>query len=175
MILTALDADSRNWAEDAACTGSKTEDFFPAGDGFDRSPAAVKSRAADEGTPLQRSLNACARCPLATQARCLIEALELGTEYGIRAGLLASEREDLHKGWDQRIREESVSNALSGVPSGLSAAEFKEAISRFANDQSAYDKDQAARGLGLSRKYLLKLARNERRSVATTIEHFVAA
>ncbi|MEU8887281.1 WhiB family transcriptional regulator [Streptomyces sp. NPDC048442] len=175
LVLTALETESRHWTDAAACSGRATEDFFPAGDAFDRNPTVVKSRAEEAGNSLQRSLNTCARCPLATQARCLVEALEQEAEYGVRAGLLASEREDLHMGWKRRVRDRAVTNALNGVSSALSQAEFKEAISRFARSQGAHDAERTARGLGITRSYLLQLVRNERKKFENLASEHTAA
>lgn len=163
LVLASLETESRHWTDSAACAGRRTEDFFPDGDAFDRNPTVVKTRAQEAGNLLQRSLNTCARCPLATQARCLLEALEQEAAYGVRAGLLASEREDLHMGWKRRVRDRAVLSALNGVSTSLSQAEFKEAISRFARSQNTYEANRTARGLGISRSYLLQLVRHERK------------
>ncbi|GAA2929370.1 hypothetical protein GCM10010524_66460 [Streptomyces mexicanus] len=91
----------KHWADNARCTGRDADLFFPGSDDPWISPEKVRRR---QGSSLNRPLNLCAACPLPVASRCLVEALRQDDEYGIRAGLLASERSLLRQAWKQRRR-----------------------------------------------------------------------
>ncbi|MFF1420639.1 WhiB family transcriptional regulator [Streptomyces sp. NPDC058280] len=148
----------KHWAEQARCANYDTNIFVPLGDGPREDPEGVKDRL---GISLNRPLNLCASCPLAVAARCLVESLKDDDEFGIRAGLLASERTMLRAAWQQRIDEGAVQGALHGSTAALSKVERGVVIARFAADPSL-EPTVVARGLGVSHDYLLKLARRYR-------------
>ncbi|MFE7462589.1 MULTISPECIES: WhiB family transcriptional regulator [unclassified Streptomyces] len=149
----------KHWAEDARCSNQDIDTFVPLGDGPRKDPEAVKSRL---GTSLNRPRNLCAACPLPVAARCLVEALRDDDEFGIRAGLLASERAPLRAAWQRRASEAAVEGALQGCTAALSRGERNAVIARFATDPS-FDPAAVARGLGVTHEYLLKLARRYRK------------
>ncbi len=151
-------ASGKHWAEDAKCDGQDTEIFFPTGDGPQEDPVETAKRLR---LALVKPLNLCASCPLATAARCLVESLRDNEEFGIRGGLLASERSALRTSWQQRVNESAVRRALQGSTATLSKAERDEVVARFAEDLSM-DPGAVARGLGVTHDYLLKLARTHR-------------
>ncbi|MFJ8385600.1 WhiB family transcriptional regulator [Streptomyces sp. NPDC094438] len=162
LLGAAAEVPGKHWAEDARCSGQDTDLFTPLSDGPREDPDEVRHF---QGTALNRPLNFCASCPLAVAARCLVESLRLDDEYGIRAGLLASERSDLRNSWKLRIDAEAVSAVLRGVPVALSEAEREEVISRFAADPTM-NATHVAWGLGIPRKYLWQLAREHNQSSA---------
>ncbi|MEU5545144.1 WhiB family transcriptional regulator [Streptomyces sioyaensis] len=97
----AKEAPVKHWAESARCAGRDSELFFPGSDAPWITPEEVQRR---QGIFLNRPLSLCADCPLAVAARCLVEALRQNDSYGIRGGLLASERPPLQHAWKQRRR-----------------------------------------------------------------------
>ncbi|UNZ18168.1 WhiB family transcriptional regulator [Streptomyces sp. 891-h] len=154
----------KHWAEDARCAGQDVEVFIPPGDGPHGDPQEVKKNI---GSALNKPLNLCASCPVAVAARCLVDSLHHDDEFSIRAGLLAAERAELRAAWQQRVNEEAVSGALRGATGTLSAAEREEVVARFV--AAPYLRPvTVARGLGVSREYLLKLARRYRKRSAPT-------
>ncbi|MFF4500378.1 WhiB family transcriptional regulator [Streptomyces sp. NPDC001401] len=156
----AKKAPGKHWAEDARCSNQDIDIFMPLGDGPHEDPDFVKHSL---GTSLNRPRNLCASCPLAVAARCLVESLRDDDEFGIRAGLLASERSALRAAWQQRVNERAVESALRGCTAALSKVERDAVIARFATDPSL-DPAAVARGLGVTREYLLKLARRYRKT-----------
>ncbi|MFE4633109.1 WhiB family transcriptional regulator [Streptomyces sp. NPDC056773] len=140
--------------ERARCAGQDPELFMPSSDGPHEDPVEARLLS---GPTLNRALNFCAACPLPVAARCLLESLEQGTHYGIRGGLLASERRLLRTSWSSRLRDEAVSATLQGAVMALSPAERREVVRRFAVDQ-AHDDSVVARGLGIPRSSLVRLA-----------------
>ncbi|MGW4883483.1 WhiB family transcriptional regulator [Streptomyces murinus] len=164
LIKQSKKAPGKNWAVNARCANQNPDLFLPAGDGPQKDPEAVK---ASLGFSLNRPRNFCASCPLAVAARCLVESLKDDDQFGIRAGLLASERSALRSAWQERVDEEAVEAALKGATAVLSKDERKAAVARFATDPSL-DPAAVARGLGISREYLLKLARRHREKTAST-------
>ncbi|MGW8329426.1 WhiB family transcriptional regulator [Streptomyces sp. NPDC055897] len=162
-LLEAAGPESgKHWAEKARCSGQDPELFTPLSDGPREDPDEVRQL---QGIALNRPLNFCASCPLAVAAQCLVESLRLDDEYGIRAGLLASERSALRDSWKRRIDAEAVSAVLRGVPVVLNEAERGEVISRFAGDPTL-NADHVAWGLGIPRKYLWQLVREHNQSSA---------
>ncbi|WP_372488060.1 WhiB family transcriptional regulator [Streptomyces guryensis] len=155
----AKKAPGKHWAEDARCSNQDIDIFVPLGDGPRRNPDAVKHSL---GASLNRPRNLCASCPLAVAARCLVESLRDDDEFGIRAGLLASERSALRAAWQQRVNERAVESALQGCTTALSKVDRDAVIARFATDPSL-DPAAVARGLGVTHEYLLKLARRYRK------------
>ncbi|MBD0688483.1 hypothetical protein BG452_04845 [Streptomyces sp. CBMA123] len=139
--------------------------FFPRGDGPQSEPVETVERL---GLSLVGPLNLCAACPLTTAARCLIEALRDDEEFGIRGGLIASERSALRSRWQQRADKGAVVRALRGSTAALSKAERNEVIARFATDPTS-DAAAVARGLGITHEYLLKLARTYRQKRRTEL------
>ncbi|MFF2025255.1 WhiB family transcriptional regulator [Streptomyces sp. NPDC058171] len=156
-------AQGKHWAEDARCSGRDTDLFFPCGDDPHDEPMDTVERL---GLSLVRPLNMCAACPLTTAARCLVESLRGDEEFGIRGGLIASERSALRASWRERKDSGAVGRTLRGSTAALSRAERTEAIARFAAD-STMDANAVARGLGITREYLLKLARLHRQRCRT--------
>ncbi|MCC3767684.1 WhiB family transcriptional regulator [Streptomyces sp. UNOC14_S4] len=155
LLEAAANMPGKHWAEDARCADKKIGAFFPHTDVPWADPDQVRR---SQGIALNRPLNLCAACPLATAARCLVESLRHGDEYGIRGGLLASERQNLLRSWNNRIDAESVAAVLRGVPTVLGTREREEVISRFAADPTM-DANRVARGLGIPTKYLRQLTR----------------
>lgn len=166
LLKAAKQAPGKNWAEHARCAGRDTEMFVPLGDGPHEEPDDVKEKLAKAGISLTRPLSLCASCPLAVAARCLTESLRHDDEFGIRAGLLASERSPLRVAWQQRVDEEAISAALRGSTAALSKGEREAVVARYASDPSS-DPAAAARGLGVTREYLRKLAWRHRKRSAT--------
>ncbi|MFD0370763.1 WhiB family transcriptional regulator [Streptomyces sp. NPDC127114] len=158
LIRESEKARGKHWAENARCSGRDTDMFFPLGDGPQAEPMETVERL---GLSLVRPLNLCAACPLSTAARCLIESLRNDEEFGIRGGLIASERSTLRASWQKRTDENAVGRALRGSTAALSKAERNEVIARFAADPTM-DATAVARGLGITHEYLLKLARTHR-------------
>ncbi len=158
LIEESRKAPGKHWAEEARCSNQDIDIFVPLWDGPREDPEAVKSKL---GTSLNRPRNLCASCPLAVAARCLVESLKDDDEFGIRAGLLASERSALRAAWQQRANEEAVRSALQGCTAVLSKVERHAVIARFATDPSL-EPAAVARGLGVTHEYLLKLARRYR-------------
>ncbi|WP_078892895.1 WhiB family transcriptional regulator [Streptomyces sp. NRRL F-2580] len=158
LIEESRKAPGKHWAEEARCSNQDIDIFVPLGDGPREDPETVKSKL---GTSLNRPRNLCASCPLAVAARCLVESLRDDDEFGIRAGLLASERSALRAAWQQRANEEAVQSALQGCTAALSKVERDAVIARFATDPSL-EPAAVARGLGVTHEYLLKLARRYR-------------
>ncbi|MEU7230066.1 WhiB family transcriptional regulator [Streptomyces chrestomyceticus] len=166
---------SKEWAEQAACAGEETELFFPQGDAPGKAPDVVRGVRKGE---LIRPLLFCAHCPVPVAARCLLEALELDADHGIRAGLLASERTELHHGWNNRVDVDRVSAALRGNTVSLTDAEEREIVTKLSNNPSLSRK-HAARAMGIKYSYLMQLIRDERKrqfpSRATESSHSIAA
>ncbi|GAA1219207.1 hypothetical protein GCM10009665_06570 [Kitasatospora nipponensis] len=165
LIRESEKARGKHWAEDARCAGRDTNIFFPRGDGPQSEPVETVERL---GASLAGPLNLCAACPLTTAARCLIESLRDDEEFGIRGGLIASERSALRSGWQRRADKVAVARALRGSTAALSRAERNEVIARFATDP-AMDAAAVARGLGITHEYLLKLARTYRQKRRTEL------
>lgn len=164
LIRASEKAQGKHWAENAQCAGRDTNMFFPRGDGPQSEPVETVERL---GLSLVGPLNLCAACPLTTAARCLIEALR-DDEFGIRGGLIASERSALRSRWQQRADKGAVRRALRGSTAALSKAERHEVIARFATDPTI-DAVAVARGLGITHEYLLKLARSYRQKRRTEL------
>ncbi|MEW1721585.1 WhiB family transcriptional regulator [Streptomyces sp. NPDC093109] len=162
LIEKARQVPGKHWAEDAQCDGHDTEMFVPPGDGPYEEPGEVRAKL---GVSLNRPLNLCAACPLAIAARCLVDSLQHDEEFGIRAGLLASERSALRSAWQQRMDDDAVSRALGGATAALGKVEREAVVARFAADTSL-DPVLVARGLGVTHAYLLKLARRHRKRAA---------
>ncbi|MER6018738.1 MULTISPECIES: WhiB family transcriptional regulator [Streptomyces] len=155
-------APGKHWAESARCGNQDINIFVPLTDGPREDPALVKAKL---GISLNRPRNLCASCPLAVAARCLVESLKDDDEYGIRGGLLASERSELRLAWQDRDIEKAVEAALRGCTAALTKPARYAVIARFATD-SSLDAAAVARGLGVTHDYLLKLARRYRKSQA---------
>ncbi|MFG3542091.1 WhiB family transcriptional regulator [Streptomyces clavifer] len=167
-------APGKHWAESARCANQDINMFVPLADGPREDPDVVKAKL---GISLNRPRNFCASCPVAVAARCLVESLKDDDEYGIRGGLLASERSELRRAWQDRDTEKAVKGALRGCTSPLTKPARDAVIARFATDPSL-DAAAVARGLGVTHEYLLKLARRYRKSQAgqgTPLLHVVAA
>ncbi|MGW4503635.1 WhiB family transcriptional regulator [Streptomyces sp. NPDC004436] len=158
-------ARGKHWAENARCSGRDTNMFFLCGDGPQSEPMETVERL---GLSLVRPLNLCAACPLATAARCLVESLRGDEEFGIRGGLIASERSALRASWQKRMDTDAVSRALRGSTAALSKTERSEVIARFAANP-AMDATAVARALGITHAYLLKLARDHRQKRRTDL------
>ncbi|WP_405686062.1 WhiB family transcriptional regulator [Streptomyces sp. NBC_01387] len=172
LIRESAKSPGKHWAEKARCSDHDTDIFVPREDGPREDPEGVRSRL---GAALNRPLNLCASCPLAVAARCLVESLRSDDEFGIRAGLLASERSALRAAWQQRVDEEAVQSTLRGATHALSKVERDEVIARFAVDPSL-EPSAVARGLGVTHEYLLKLARRHReRSAPASISALYSA
>ncbi|WP_443047663.1 WhiB family transcriptional regulator [Streptomyces sp. H39-S7] len=163
LVKESRKAAGKHWAEDARCSNQEINMFVPLWDGPREDPETVKSKL---GTSLNRPRNLCASCPLAVAARCLVESLREDDEFGIRAGLLASERSALRAAWQRRANERAVESALQGCTAALSKVERDAVIARFATD-SSFDPAAVARGLGVTHEYLLKLARRHRKKWPT--------
>ncbi|MFE0177968.1 WhiB family transcriptional regulator [Streptomyces sp. NPDC059002] len=158
LLEAASETPGKNWAENARCAGQRVEIFFPDAEEPWSDPDQVRRT---QGIALNRPLNLCAACPLAVAARCLIESLRNDEEYGIRAGLLASERSELLSCWKRRVDDTAVSAALRGVTTLLTAREREEVVAQFVADPML-GATRVARGLGISSKYLWQLAREHR-------------
>lgn len=160
LIEESKKASGKHWAESARCANQDINIFVPPADGPREDPDSVKAKL---GISLNRTRNLCASCPLAVAARCLVESLKDDDEYGIRGGLLASERSKLRRAWQNRDSEKAVEDALRGCTTALTKHARDAVIARFATDPSL-DAAAVARGLGVTREYLLKLARRYRKS-----------
>ncbi|MFD5253126.1 WhiB family transcriptional regulator [Streptomyces bobili] len=174
LIEESKKAPGKHWAEYARCANQDINIFVPLADGPREEPDTVKAKL---GVSLNRPRNLCASCPLAVAARCLVESLKDDDEYGIRGGLLASERAELRRAWQDRDIEKAVEGALRGCTAALTKPARDAVIARFATDPSL-DAVAVARGLGVTHEYLLKLARRYRKSQAgqgTPSLHVVAA
>ncbi|MFD5068565.1 WhiB family transcriptional regulator [Streptomyces sp. NPDC058369] len=174
LIEESKKAPGKHWAEYARCANQDINIFVPLADGPREEPNTVKAKL---GVSLNRPRNLCASCPLAVAARCLVESLKDDDEYGIRGGLLASERAELRRAWQDRDIEKAVEGALRGCTAALTKPARDAVIARFATDPSL-DAAAVARGLGVTHEYLLKLARRYRKSQAgqgTPSLHVVAA
>jgi WhiB family redox-sensing transcriptional regulator len=158
LIIATQNVPGKHWAENANCANHDIAMFFPSGDGPREDPVEVGERLGDS---LVQPLNLCASCPLPIAARCLIDSIERDDEWGIRAGLLASERSALRATWQQRVDEKAVESALRGATAPLSKGEREEVIARFAADP-ALEPTAVARALGITHEYLLKLAWRKR-------------
>ncbi|MFI9327216.1 WhiB family transcriptional regulator [Kitasatospora sp. NPDC052868] len=165
LIRESEKAQGKHWAENARCSGRDTDMFFPCGDSPQSDPIETVERL---GLSLIRPLNLCAACPLTTAARCLVESLRNDEEFGIRGGLIASERSALRASWQKRMDTNAVRRALRGSTAALSKAERNEVIARFAADPEM-DAAAVARGLGITHDYLLKLARAHRQKRRTQL------
>jgi WhiB family transcriptional regulator, redox-sensing transcriptional regulator len=159
LITAAQKAPGKYWAEEANCADHDIELFFPLGDGPREDPVEAAERLS---ISLVRPLNLCASCPLPIAARCLIDSIKHDDEWGIRAGLLASERSALRATWKRHVDEKVVENALLGATAPLSKGAREEVIARFAANPSALEPTAVARALGVTHEYLLKLARRKR-------------
>ncbi|MFJ8748731.1 WhiB family transcriptional regulator [Streptomyces sp. NPDC102441] len=155
-------APGKHWAEFARCTNYDINMFVPLADGPREDPDVVKTKL---GFSLNRPRNLCGSCPLAVSSRCLVESLKDDDEYGIRGGLLASERSELRRVWQDRNTEKAVEGALRGSTEPLTKPARDAVIARFAIDPSL-DAAAVARGLGVTHEYLLKLARRHRKAQA---------
>ncbi|MEU9120549.1 WhiB family transcriptional regulator [Streptomyces sp. NPDC048506] len=162
LIEESKKAPGKHWAESARCANQDINIFVPLCDGPREDPDLVKAKL---GIHLNRPRNLCASCPLAVAARCLVESLKDDDEFGIRGGLLASERSELRRAWQERVNEKAVEGALQGCTAVLSKTARDAVIARFATDPSL-DAAAVARGLGVTHEYLLKLARRYRKSQA---------
>ncbi|MEW2087813.1 WhiB family transcriptional regulator [Streptomyces sp. NPDC006682] len=162
LIEESKKAPGKHWAEYARCANQDINLFVPLADGPREEPDTVKAKL---GVSLNRPRNLCASCPLAVAARCLVESLKDDDEYGIRGGLLASERAELRRAWQDRDIEKAVEGALRGCTADLTKPARDAVIARFATDPSL-DAAAVARGLGVTHEYLLKLARRYRKSQA---------
>lgn len=91
LLRAAEQVPGKDWAEHARCAGHDAEMFVPLGDGPHEEPDEVKAKLTKAGISLARPLSLCASCPSTVAARCLTESLRHDDEFGIRAGLLASE------------------------------------------------------------------------------------
>lgn len=176
LIEESRNAPGKHWAEEAQCANQDINLFVPLGDGPREDPDIVNRKL---GISLNRPRNLCASCPLSVAARCLVESLRDDDEFGIRAGLLASERSPLRAAWQDRVNEEAVQAALHGSTAPLSRLERDEVISRFAAEPSL-EPATVARGLGVTHEYLLKLVRRHRQkpqsaSAASSAVHSTAA
>lgn len=160
LIREADRVPGKHWTEEANCANHDTEIFFVSGDGPREDPVEVVERL---GVSLVRPLNLCASCPLPIAARCLIDSIRHNDEWGIRAGLLASERSALRASWHRRVDQKAVEGALRGATAPLSKGERDEVVARFAADPSVVEPAAVARALGVTHEYLLKLAWRERR------------
>ncbi|MEW1674910.1 WhiB family transcriptional regulator [Streptomyces noursei] len=158
-------APGKHWAESARCANQDINIFVPLADGPREDPESVKVKS---GISLNRPRNLCASCPLPVAARCLVESLKDDDEYGIRGGLLASERSKLRRAWQDRDSEKAVEGALRGCTATLTKPARDAVIARFATDPSL-DAAVVARGLGVTHEYLLKLARRYRKSQAERV------
>ncbi|MGA4842151.1 WhiB family transcriptional regulator [Streptomyces sp. G45] len=161
------EAKGKRWTDNAPCAEFRTDLFFPEVEHPWSDPDQIRR---DHGSSLREPFNACARCPFPVSARCLVEALRHEDKYGIRAGLLSSERAPLLTAWKARIDSAAVSTALRGVPTTLTTLEREEAISRLASDPSL-DPAVAARGLGMSSKYVFQLLRDHHQRRETAARH----
>ncbi|MCH0566966.1 WhiB family transcriptional regulator [Streptomyces sp. MUM 2J] len=162
LIEESKKAPGKHWAESARCTNQDINMFVPLADGPREDPDVVKTKL---GISLNRPRNFCGSCPLAVAARCLVESLKDDDEYGIRGGLLASERAGLRLAWQDRDTEKAVESALRGCTAPLTKPARDTVIARFATDPTL-DAAAVARGLGVTHEYLLKLARRYRKSQA---------
>ncbi|MFF5567668.1 WhiB family transcriptional regulator [Streptomyces sp. NPDC012623] len=160
LIEESKKAPGKHWAESARCTNQDISIFVPLADGPREDPDSVKAKL---GISLNRPRNLCASCPLAVAARCLVESFKNDDEYGIRGGILASERSELRRAWQERDSEKAVEGALRGCTAALTKPARDAVIARFATDPSL-DAAAVARGLGVTHEYLLKLARRYRKS-----------
>lgn len=160
LIEESQKAPGKHWAESARCMNQDINIFVPMADGPRENPDSVKAKL---GISLNRPRNLCASCPLAVAARCLVESLKDDDEYGIRGSLLASERSELRRAWQNRKSEKAVEGALRGCTAALTKLARDAVIARFATDPSL-DAAAVARGLGVTHEYLLKLARRYRKS-----------
>ncbi|MCG6497035.1 MULTISPECIES: WhiB family transcriptional regulator [unclassified Kitasatospora] len=132
------------WVQRAACAGTAAPDcFYPLPDQAEETEAA-------------KAL--CAGCPVSEE--CLTEALETNDRYGIRGGLVESERIVLHRLGKVRWEEERVVAALNGRPVSLSPQE-KHSVSVVA---AILDLDPRiwAPVLGIGRKRALTRLREAR-------------
>ncbi|NDZ76964.1 hypothetical protein G3I19_00190 [Streptomyces sp. SID10853] len=164
LLAESRKAPGKHWAEEARCTNQDINIFVPLCDGPHEDPEIVKQKL---GASLNRPRNLCASCPLAVAARCLVESLRDDDKWGIRAGLLASERSALRTAWQKRVSEEVVQAALRGATGALGKDERDAVIARFAADPSL-DPGAVARGLGVTHEYVLKLARRHRQKYRPT-------
>lgn len=162
LIEESQKAPGKHWAEFARCVNQDINVFVPLADGPREDPDSVKAKL---GISLNRPRNLCASCPLAVAARCLVESLKDDDEYGIRGSLLASERSELRRAWQDQDTEKAVAGALRGCTAALTKPARDAVIARFATDPSL-DAAAVARGLGVTHEYLLKLARRYRKSQA---------
>ncbi|WP_159399828.1 WhiB family transcriptional regulator [Streptomyces alboflavus] len=155
-LLEAAGTSGRQWEDNAPCASYSSDLFFPEVEHPWSDPEQIRR---DHSSSLREPLSVCASCPLSVSARCLVESLRQEDKYGIRAGLLASERRALLTAWKSRIDSEAVSAALRGVPTALTSLEREEALSRLSADPSL-NTDAAARGMAVSSKYLFQLLRD---------------
>ncbi|MDX3388180.1 WhiB family transcriptional regulator [Streptomyces niveiscabiei] len=160
LLETAREVPGKNWPEKALCSGLDFEDdFFPESEHPWSDPDQIRESHADT---LRLPLALCSACPLSVAARCLVDALRYEDRYGIRAGLLAPEREDLLSLWKTRVNAEAVAAVLQGVTTLLNSAERTAVIAQVAEDPEV-DAHLAARGLGIPIKYLWQLVREHKK------------
>ncbi|MFD0416832.1 WhiB family transcriptional regulator [Streptomyces sp. NPDC127108] len=160
-LLKAAGTSGKEWADNAPCANYNSDLFFPEVEYPWSDPEQVRR---DHGSALREPLSACAACPLSVSARCLVESLRHEDRYGIRAGLLASERPALLTAWKSRIDHEAVSAVLRGVPATITRLEREEVLSLLSADRSL-NLDAAARGLAISGKYLSQLLRDHQQQL----------
>ncbi|MFD6417009.1 WhiB family transcriptional regulator [Streptomyces sp. NPDC060194] len=157
LIDEAKNAPGKYWAKEARCADQDTEMFFPSEDSPFLDPQTVKKRLG--GFP-EGPRGLCRACPVAVAARCLVESLN-DDEFGIRAGLLASERSAMRTAWQQHASNAAVQGALRGGTAVLTKAERDAVIAQFASDASL-EAATVARALGVTHEYLLNLVRRHR-------------
>ncbi|GAA3162204.1 MULTISPECIES: WhiB family transcriptional regulator [Streptomyces] len=96
-LLNAAEGTPREkWGERAQCSASEPDQFFLDSDTPWVSPVEVRIK---EKFALSAPMRVCRECPFSVSARCLVEALRQGDAFGIRGGLLASERSSLQRMW----------------------------------------------------------------------------
>ncbi|MET8980932.1 WhiB family transcriptional regulator [Streptomyces sp. NPDC004539] len=163
LLENAREVQGKNWPEKALCSGLDFEDdFFPESEHPWSDPDQIRESHADS---LRLPLALCSACPLSVAARCLVDALRYEDRYGIRAGLLAPEREVLLSLWKTRVNADSVAAVLQGVTTLLNSAERAAVVARVAEDPEINAR-LAAQGLGIPIKYLWQLVREHKKRSA---------
>lgn len=167
LLKISREVPGNRWAEKSACSRLGPDDtFFPESEHPWSDPEQVREACADS---LAVPLGLCSACPLAVAARCLVEAMRCEDRYGIRGGLLASERERLLSSWKKRVDEKVVEAVLQGVTALLNSAERAAVIARVAEDPDVQPR-LAARGLGIPVKYLWQLVREHKQRSSLVVE-----
>ncbi|WP_424212684.1 WhiB family transcriptional regulator [Streptomyces sp. BI20] len=156
-LTNAASGAPRRWAESAACASDRPDDWMPRFDSPTADPENVRLLL---GGTLAAPLSACAGCPVA--ARCLMDSVALGDAYGIRGGLLAAERSALTRSWHTTVRADRVEDAVAGAACVPLTAGERQAAVQAATDATVHDLSAAAQGIGVSREYLVRRARNAR-------------